>query len=423
MDIKNKYYYLLNLIFFFIIINYLFAIINFKNNISNWVLVEWLINYQGGLVRRGFLGEVINQYYNFTKNSQPIIIVIFSSIAYLIIIFYYYSISKEFFKKNIFLGLIITLSPATLLFGIYDIQALFRKEVFILALILYHAHIAKLTLNKTNDFDEYIFKLKFIIITFLSINILIHEIQFFFLAVHVLITLIILKNKNYKKKILNFYFIPLIMFIFISYKSIQFTGTNDIRNSLIQYPTQLIFQDGNPIYFLEGNFFLIVGSLIKLFFAYNYFQFLELFFSFILSVGIILFLLNIFVKKKNKFIIYFNYTILCIAIVLLLITFDFGRALHILSIHIIAFFYIFDLKKINLKYIYKIIISFFTFMYIFLWNLPHAYIGYQGTIYSSGIMNVIKKDIASIFFILPEKTTKKIPLFIHSELQKYKNND
>ena len=50
----NFYFYFLSIYVFFLLC---FTIFNYQT-ISEWALVEILINYQGGFVRRGLLGEI-----------------------------------------------------------------------------------------------------------------------------------------------------------------------------------------------------------------------------------------------------------------------------------------------------------------------------------------------------------------------------
>ena len=145
---KKKNYFFFNLFFFYILINFFILFFYFEKNISHYTQIEWLINYQGGFVRRALLGEVINQYYNLTNGPYLRIIQIFSLIIYSTILYYFYKTVKKIFKENTFLGLILLLSPASIMFSIFDTEAFCRKEIFILALIFYHSHIARLTITK-----------------------------------------------------------------------------------------------------------------------------------------------------------------------------------------------------------------------------------------------------------------------------------
>ena len=44
---------------FLIFILYIFSVLEFKISLGEYVLIENLINYQGGFVRRGLLGNII----------------------------------------------------------------------------------------------------------------------------------------------------------------------------------------------------------------------------------------------------------------------------------------------------------------------------------------------------------------------------
>ena len=49
----------------YLVVLYLFAsffLYQKYNNLSEWTISEWLINYQGGFTRRGLLGEIVFQF-------------------------------------------------------------------------------------------------------------------------------------------------------------------------------------------------------------------------------------------------------------------------------------------------------------------------------------------------------------------------
>ena len=59
-EIKNVDYYLSITFFILIILGGLLNTFSNKTYLNDsWTIGEWLINYQGGFVRRGFLGEGI----------------------------------------------------------------------------------------------------------------------------------------------------------------------------------------------------------------------------------------------------------------------------------------------------------------------------------------------------------------------------
>ena len=87
--------------------------------------------------------------------------------------------------------------------------------------------------------------------------------------------------------------------------------------------------------------------------------------------------------------------------------------------HIIPFFYIFEIKKKIIKFPINIFASLFLFCYIFLWSLPHGPIGYGFSIYNSGITHNAKKNISHAFSLLSNEQKLKVPSFIKLELEKY----
>ena len=81
----------------YLIILFLFATFFFfqkYNNTVEWTISEWLINYQGGFTRRGFLGEVIFQLNKFTNLTLRETILLFQILSYLI---YFYLVFRLYF--------------------------------------------------------------------------------------------------------------------------------------------------------------------------------------------------------------------------------------------------------------------------------------------------------------------------------------
>lgn len=103
-----------------------------ESGVEPWKLADWLINYEGGLVRRGLIGEVTNQLTS-TASEQIQLILGIQVFAYLTI-----------FGSAIFLfhrsprtwpWIALTLSPAFLLFPYVQNAATFRKEILGIAAI------------------------------------------------------------------------------------------------------------------------------------------------------------------------------------------------------------------------------------------------------------------------------------------------
>ena len=81
------------ILYFIILSVFIFQIIkfySFYSEYSSWQYVEWLINYQGGFVRRGFIGEILFQLNNFLKIDILHLVFFLNLITILIYFFWWY---------------------------------------------------------------------------------------------------------------------------------------------------------------------------------------------------------------------------------------------------------------------------------------------------------------------------------------------
>ena len=95
---QNKYKLLSYILIFFTSLNYIFFTHRFFQRENGYILGDWLINYEGGFSRRGFLGELIlylKSFINFDIINLTFVIVI---TFYLIFI---YLLIKLISKSNI----------------------------------------------------------------------------------------------------------------------------------------------------------------------------------------------------------------------------------------------------------------------------------------------------------------------------------
>ena len=125
------------LLFIFILFSFYSFIGTFHSAISfNWSFQEWIINYEGGFVRRGLAGEFIsfvsNNFFDpkghlYFGIQVHLIYFFFISFFYLL----YFSLLYFLLKKEEinFQNLFIILSPLSLPFVIYNIEAIARKEI------------------------------------------------------------------------------------------------------------------------------------------------------------------------------------------------------------------------------------------------------------------------------------------------------
>tara|TARA_Y100000389_G_scaffold205012_1_gene261954 strand:- start:6475 stop:7692 length:1218 start_codon:yes stop_codon:yes gene_type:complete len=103
---------------------------------------EWLINYQGGFVRRGFLGEFFFQIAIYFQIKIRLVILIFQILIYSS---YLYLLCKYInqIKKN-FLIILSIFSPLLIVYHLAEVETLARKEVLIfihfLILLIFFEH-------------------------------------------------------------------------------------------------------------------------------------------------------------------------------------------------------------------------------------------------------------------------------------------
>ncbi len=170
-------------------------------------LSDWLINYEGGFVRRGLIGELITNFSTILSLKLRDLILIFQLFFFTS---YYFLIS--IFCKNLFQNRLIILaifSPIFILYPVAEIEVLGRKELIIFLIFLSYLL-----------FDIKSLKVQFIykLIVF-PVSILTWEPVFLFFSFIFLIDLFVFKIERCDKKflyILISYFVS-ILFVIIIY--------------------------------------------------------------------------------------------------------------------------------------------------------------------------------------------------------------
>ena len=162
-------------------------------NVNN-AMSEWVINYGGGFVRRGFIGEIIFQLSDFFKINLRdcfLILQILLYLFYYILIYWIFSV----FKKNFLLWLAI-LSPVFFSFGLYELEALGRKEILMYIFFSYNFYLFYKFKNINLNY----------IYTYLSLLILIlnHESVIFYFLFYLFFFTVIDKKKDLRFYVLNF---------------------------------------------------------------------------------------------------------------------------------------------------------------------------------------------------------------------------
>ena len=210
--------YILILIFFGIF--FLFSKHDVGNDSS---LSDWLINFSGGFVRRGIIGEISIFFSNIFSIELRDTIFLFQTIIFSTYYFLVYKFLKDILKRRFFLLAIF--SPIFILHPVAEIEILGRKELFIFLIFLLYLFF---------DTEKKIVQIIFKIFLF-PLAVLIWEPVIFFITYLIFIDLVIFKIKRIDKKfllILFSYFFIFFTFLLIYLNPISADGFNLMKNFL-----------------------------------------------------------------------------------------------------------------------------------------------------------------------------------------------
>ena len=93
MNSKERKYFLLYLLFLFIFGS--IFLFNKHTVDNNWTMSEWLINYQGGFTRRGFLGNLAFELATFFNLKIRFVIFLLQTIFYSFFLIVIYNFLKD----------------------------------------------------------------------------------------------------------------------------------------------------------------------------------------------------------------------------------------------------------------------------------------------------------------------------------------
>ena len=354
----------------------IFNFYNFTKELSVGQYSDWLINYQGGFVRRGLIGEVLYQIHSLL--SVRLDLIIFITVSLLYVLFY-----KNFLKiiKTLnyhFLNILIIFSPLSFVWPVMEEKASGRKDIIFLFLL----SVVALNLKKI-DF----YKQKYLIILFSAIIVFSHTGFLFLLAPFLIIFIFIKKNKNFKSIFRELSFIVLSLFLFliiiINNKIISPEQIQLICNSVSDFVRSDCTTNGYiPTlgWSLEQNLALKKNLWMR--------DYYHLYFSiaFIVSfMPLIIVLSNSKFNKFKKFNVLFFYALFLFSTLpLYYLGVDYGRYLHLTYMSSIII-YVIALQKniINLTYSYKLdflknlqlkpkVLILIIFLYGFTFTVPHC---------------------------------------------------
>ncbi len=345
----------------------------FVYSFNEWLVADWLINYSGGLVRRGLSGELIFILSNFLNIS--VLDFLFFFLSFLQVLFFI-CIFYLLIKKNInFWLFLIFASPSFLSFYLFDPSIIARKEI-----LIYLSYFGWLmVLRKKSRVDlklSIFFSILAIFITML------HEIFLFYSVIFYLVTIILFDKQPFS--INPSILVPLSSFITVI--SLMSVPTNfnsyEICKKIIDY-------DVDPSVCIGGILSWPAGGVIEGFFhnfsIYNYWTPFGFFILLILPlIPFFLFSLsnNILTNRSFYQKIFFIITQFLFILPLFLVATDWGRWVNIQSIllGLTILFFLQKKSKIEQRYTeftfnekligYGVPLSLLAFMSS--WNLKHC---------------------------------------------------
>ena len=364
---------------------YVFALIFFgvfflysKHDVGNDSSIsDWFINYEGGFVRRGLIGELIT---NFSimlslKLRDTILIfqlLFFTSYYFLIILF-----CKNLLQNRLIILAIF--SPIFILYPVAEIEALGRKELIIFLIFLSYL---------LTDIKNFKVQIIYKVILF-PISILTWEPVFIFFSFVFLIDLFVFQIRNFDKKffyLIASYLISIFLVILIYLNPFSQENHNIMRDFLNNEFGEICYMSCDFVGQQSSNSFseLYQTFLVKFKFTYA-FRYLI-----IILIGFFpLYLLSTYSKinhKKQILIIskfknlFFPFLLAFLpSTVLYLVMYDWARVVHIsYSFSLLTFLYLIkenfiELSKQNvqLNYISKLSKKIFIlvfFLFAFSWN-------------------------------------------------------
>ena len=371
--IQNKFQ--LNKLFLISIFSlcFLSVVINFYK----WVLKksfyeysDWLLNYQGGFIRRGFAGEIFFQIHS-KLNFDLSHIILFSVILFYIIFFYFLFKIISLAKLN-FLNTLIIFSPLSFTYLAFNQTMAGRKEILFFSLIAIFFYF----------FNNFKFnQIKYLIIFISIISILTHDGFLFYIPY--LIFFFLFSYPKKKKLEIFFQILPIVIFlililIFLIFYTIF--SKPDIElfcNSIVLYANKC--PDGTYMAFMSKYsvkqvFFLVLEEARN----FNYFIKYPIYF-FISFLPLYLGFKN-FKNYRIKKLIFYLILGTVFTTPVFLFGSDYGRYIHWQYIIILfIYFYCLNLKNFsqnNKNYFFnvkpkKYILFFIIFFYGFFWTVPH----------------------------------------------------
>ena len=360
---------LFSFVFYLLIFTYIYYF-SLNNIINFWTYNELHINYSTGFVPRGFIGTIMLKLDSLGFDKR----LFYSSLFYIFSIINFYLFLKILKLKinSLFIFIFFVFNPSFILFNFYDLGGYARLEIFGIFSLLLHTYIAIIKYDKENNIFFYYRYFFFIIFPIIFINTLIHEVNFFLIPFHIVLSWIIIENDTTIKGKIKFYFpylifIPLALYIWFNPISAEkalliYNELQDKQNLSVS----IIETIGAPI-LTRSEFSYMINPFT------NLIKFFSIFIFFLIPILIIFNSIENFTRKK----ILINILVILPLFPLFYIGRDWGRWFHII-LFIFFCINIFLLKnKSNLinnskNKIFILIFSIFVFIQFTFTRIPHC---------------------------------------------------
>ncbi|MBW6489244.1 hypothetical protein [Sulfurimonas sp.] len=327
---------------------------------------DWLINYQGGMVRRGFIGEISYQLALITHINPGIYIAVFQIVLYSTFLVFSYLLLRG--QRALLPYSILILSPFIFTFHINDLLGGYRKEIIyiaILALITYFA-----TTTKEKQFE----KIFYITLLLYPAVILSHEMLAIFLP-YLLAIYFLTIQINFKKIILIFLLlVPSAISFLISLKYLGSEHHIEIISRALINVNYEVSTSGAISFLTKSTTYgikIVPENLYK-----NYY----LPYIIPILIAIIAYIplyKKLFSIMHNKLVLMLVLTSIIGSTPLFLVAIDWGRFIYI---HLVSVFFLLLLpsKTSDVQFLWfsnrfnkKNVIAFLV-IYSLFWHIPHA---------------------------------------------------
>jgi len=364
-------------VIFVIFLSFVFAISKFYTfylNYSDWQYADWLINYQGGFVRRGLIGEILFNIHQIFYTRLDILIFFFVSSLYLFFSIFLFKSLRYLENSNI--DLLILFSPGFFLYPIMNSEVIGRKEILFLSIF------SSLIFLEKKISQNLILPLFLIIVAILSLS---HSAFIFYAPFFLALFILIKRNRNLDIYLWEICMILLSFFLLVFLIYI-FNGSQMHIEKICLSVSKFVSNNcglTDQISWLDSSIDNYINAKSRINVYRNYFL--------IYGFSIIAVFLFISIKILNskytlKFAVYQKFHPFLVMLILCLFTvptfvigLDWGRYIYIaysavfflliycIKNKVLEFKKIFLFKKINFNN--KLIIV-FIFFYSFFWTFP-----------------------------------------------------